>query len=79
MELELRSKDGLFIVLFKSFLGEYIFKFLMADSRMKLTTKKIGQDNYRVFVNESDKIVSGANDMIEFFIRPGEYVKMNKV
>jgi len=79
MELEIRDKEGNFIVSFKNFLGDFIFKFLMADARMKLEIKKFGGVNYRVFVNTSDQIVSGANDMVEIFVRPGHYVKIVKL
>jgi len=79
MELELRDKDGNFIVSFKNFLGDFIFKFLMSDVRMKLEIKKFGGVNYRVFVNISEEIVSGENDLVEFFVRPGHYVKIVKI
>lgn len=78
MELELRNKEGLFIASFKGVLAESFFKFFLKEKRLTLSIKKFTgeKDSCRVFVNNSEEIIGGKNDFIEFFVRPGEYVKI---
>jgi hypothetical protein len=78
MDLDFRSKEGLFIVSFKGHLVEPILKYLLKEERLSVEIKKFTgeKDKCRVFVNNSEEIVSGANESVEFFIRPGEYVKI---
>lgn len=74
MELTIRNKSNEFIVSFKAFLGDAIFKYLFNETKLLITTKYVGGVNYRVFENTTDKTISGKNDMIEFYIKPGDFV-----
>lgn len=81
MELEFRNKEGLFLVSFKGMFVEPILKFLLNDKNLSVEIKKFNgeKDKCRVFINNSEETVAGANENIEFFIRPGDYVKLRNV
>ena len=77
MELELRNKDGDFIVSFKEILSGPLYKFLQSDKRIVLETRNFKNGNCNpVFTNKSTEIVSGKNDFFEVFVRPGDYVNV---
>jgi len=79
MELVIRNKSGEFMASFKSFLGEFVFKFLLGRPNITLTIKNIGGVNYRVFENTTDETYAGKNDLIEFYIKPGDFVVIKNV
>lgn len=78
MELVIRNKESEFIVAFNSFLGEFIFKFLINHSKLQISTKDIRGENYQVFENTTDETFAGKNDLIEFYINPGDFVQIKK-
>ena len=79
MELVIRNKSGEFIVSYKSFLGEFIFKFLMTHPKLQISTKNVGGVNYRGFENTTDETFAGKNDLTEFYIKPGDFVAIKNV
>lgn len=81
MELELRNKNGEFIVSFRGIVAPPIFRFLLNDTRLTLGIKKIkGEvDSCRIFENKTTESINGSNDLVYFVIRPGDYVKIINV
>lgn len=76
MELELRDKNHNFIFSFKQWMAEFVLKFIITEKNMRATTYESKGKRYKGFVNDSNEIVAGKNDLMEFFIRPGDYIRV---
>ena len=78
MNLELRNKEGFYLVSFKGQMADHIFKFLLNEQKLTLTIKRIVGETEpcRVFINNTNETIAGKNELVEFFICPGYYVKI---
>ena len=78
MELEFRDINGDFLFSIKGGLYDHFFKYLANERRLSIEEWGTGNKRTRAFVNRSNEIIAAKNDFIEFFIRPGSFVKILK-
>ena len=66
MELELRNKEGLFMVSFKEPEGSPFFKALLNEKKLTLTIKRVKEerDSCRVFINNTDQNLIKLNQFV---------------
>lgn len=75
MELEVRTKDGDFLVSFKGVLAETVLNYLVSkEKRLDIVTTK---SKKRCFQNNTNDVVAFGGELFEVFVRPKEYIIIN--